>query len=694
MKRNLGQEQFITSKKILEVMGGATGEIAAIFVNFKEVDGKRVATTMQYFDRQTLRAFLYVHDSNRNGILQKFVSIKQQIYGSASTTNQTLHTLHVTWKKGALRSTTVVQRSHALRIVEPKNGIDDGNDEENGNDDRRTSYLYAIAEALPYGQITLPLQSHLSKNIREACERLAKHVETVTDHAVRITRMVCYFKVGHKGQLWFNFPTSIDVDDSGIDHTFDLPVNMPSHAHAPRAPPTAHREEIYTADEPGTRSRDDTSSSAHMVALKTLDKSDREFELKNKAYLIPCCFCAETVESMMSCNITIRETISFLEQNYSESIEMTQKEPTGKRLETTQEGLHTPAERALRIWSDMRLTEGDEITLPELRWRMKQLQLPFHIVEKIETGLAYADTEILGVIDFNLWSTGVAYSAEQEKSQSARKEASRHSFAGNVITPRGTGAPSSPTFLAGTKEPQSPDTTPDTTQELLQAIMSGTRDFDSVLRAGTGRRKALEPLLIKNLRSNLYPKLFVRMTTRGALDRESSEFLERNVDVCSDCHKSVKWFLLQRGAPYWDAQLEKILQPVPGTAPQMTSRSPKTHRPITLIDRMWSRSMEMTKAGTFPVLQPLGYAQGNVVRANENDLAWSNRTNTAGGSPRSPPGRKPITASPRSRAVTNFRTPSGENGGVLVQSGNVVKTPHISPSLCIGSDIVLYANAV
>ena len=35
MKRNLGQEQFITPKKILEVMGGATGEIAAVFINYR-----------------------------------------------------------------------------------------------------------------------------------------------------------------------------------------------------------------------------------------------------------------------------------------------------------------------------------------------------------------------------------------------------------------------------------------------------------------------------------------------------------------------------------------------------------------------------------------------------------------------------------------------------------------------------------
>ncbi|KAJ1478553.1 hypothetical protein T484DRAFT_1817237 [Baffinella frigidus] len=42
MKRSLVQEHFITNKKILEVFGGSTGEVVATFIKTIDLDGKRV----------------------------------------------------------------------------------------------------------------------------------------------------------------------------------------------------------------------------------------------------------------------------------------------------------------------------------------------------------------------------------------------------------------------------------------------------------------------------------------------------------------------------------------------------------------------------------------------------------------------------------------------------------------------------
>jgi len=569
MKRNLGQEQFITPKKILEVLGGATGEIAATFINTKEVDGKRVVTKIQYFDRQTLRDFLYINDPERNGLLQKFLSIRQQKYASASVTNQTLQTLHVTWQKGALRTTKVVQSSHFLRLVEPHNGIDNNSSEE------RRSYQYATADALPYGQVTIPLQSHLSRKIREACERIAEHVETVTDGAVRITRMVGSFKVGHKGQLWFNFPASVDVEDSGIDHTFELPGVMPSQPLI-----TLPREEAFSK----LAVWDGTASSVKIDTLQITEKSDRAFALKNKDFMMPCAFCADTVESMRSCSMTLHETIMFLQESCPEIT---------RQHEVVEEG---SAVRASQMWSDMRFDENDEITLPEIRWRMKQMQVPQDIVDTIETGIALADSEIRGVIDLNLFSRGVAYSTEQAPPRarsSNKKLVSRGGRVGSdTVTPRGTGSPSSPSYLSGIAQANSPDTT----HELLHVIMTGSRDLDSVLRAaaagGTHTRKAKEPHIVMHLRSTLAPRVFARMTAPDVLERESIEFLSTNVEVCTDCHRSIKMFLAKRGDDYWDGQLTRLLQRVPGSR-QMTSHgiqsSPSSRRPTTVVDRMWSR---------------------------------------------------------------------------------------------------------
>jgi len=76
------------------------------------------------------------------------------------------------------------------------------------------------------------------------------------------------------------------------------------------------------------------------------------------------------------------------------------------------------------------------------------------------------------------------------------------------------------------------------------------------------------------------------------------------------------------------------------------------------------------------------------MRANENDIAWSNRPSNAG-TPRSPPGKRPVAASPRSRAALSGTSKASrkadqasipdigrEPSDVLVQTGSVVKLLH------------------
>eukprot|EP00290_Baffinella_frigidus_P022302 CAMPEP_0180249734 /NCGR_PEP_ID=MMETSP0987-20121128/37475_1 /TAXON_ID=697907 /ORGANISM="non described non described, Strain CCMP2293" /LENGTH=256 /DNA_ID=CAMNT_0022218055 /DNA_START=38 /DNA_END=805 /DNA_ORIENTATION=+ len=115
MKRSLGQEHFITNKKILEVFGGSTGEVVATFIKTIDLDGKRVVVGQQYFDRFDLRDFLYRPDPTRCGFLQRFVSIRKQRYGTAAQTNQTLQTLKV--RRGQIHDSTVEQQVHFLRMV-------------------------------------------------------------------------------------------------------------------------------------------------------------------------------------------------------------------------------------------------------------------------------------------------------------------------------------------------------------------------------------------------------------------------------------------------------------------------------------------------------------------------------------------------------------------------------------------------
>jgi len=97
--------------------------------------------------------------------------------------------------------------------------------------------------------------------------------------------------------------------------------------------------------------------------------------------------------------------------------------------------------------------------------------------------------------------------------------------------------------------------------------------------------------------------------------------------------------------------------------------------------------LELSKPGNFPPLLPVGHTSSKIIRANENDLAWSNGAHSSkpsGGTPRSPPGKKPLQPSPRSRAAAVAVAPAPTGypevnvsvrstpTGVLIQSGNVV----------------------
>ena len=79
-------------------------------------------------------------------------------------------------------------------------------------------------------------------------------------------------------------------------------------------------------------------------------------------------------------------------------------------------------------------------------------------------------------------------------------------------------------------------------------------------------------------------------------------------------------------------------------------------------------------AGKFPVLKSVGYTDAKVMRASENDLAWSHRSKVAGASPRSPPGKKPIRESPRARAVRGFQEMNiSEESSLLVRTSSAVR---------------------
>jgi hypothetical protein len=118
-KRFAQQEHSITKQNILEAFDGSTGEVVAHFIDTREISGQRTAATVRYFDRSSLRDFLYCDEAPRSGFLQKFVSVRSQRFAPTSDTGQLLGTIRACYARGALPAARVEQRTNVLKRAPP-----------------------------------------------------------------------------------------------------------------------------------------------------------------------------------------------------------------------------------------------------------------------------------------------------------------------------------------------------------------------------------------------------------------------------------------------------------------------------------------------------------------------------------------------------------------------------------------------
>ena len=109
-----------------------------------------------------------------------------------------------------LRSTNIEQRTCNLRITQREV-------------DKHGGPMFHYGRADVKSAVQLPVQSSLLLKIQDCCERIVKHVEAVTEGRVQINHLISYFRVGAKGQVWFNFCTSADVFEALPDHTNVVP---------------------------------------------------------------------------------------------------------------------------------------------------------------------------------------------------------------------------------------------------------------------------------------------------------------------------------------------------------------------------------------------------------------------------------------------------------------------------------------
>ncbi|ETV95537.1 hypothetical protein, variant [Aphanomyces invadans] len=165
------------------------------------------APTIEYFNADGLKDFLYTRQKIQNGVLQRFVVPK----GSCNSMIRAIWTP----KMCLLERKTNVRRLHDVRY---------------GLYERAVTFDGADAYSNPD-----PVRgSILPGDIQYLCEQIVDHVMEVSFHKHRISRMVLHLKTDSNDKVWFLWSSSVRLAHAAASSTdASKPVDINSDAHVP-----------------------------------------------------------------------------------------------------------------------------------------------------------------------------------------------------------------------------------------------------------------------------------------------------------------------------------------------------------------------------------------------------------------------------------------------------------------------------
>lgn len=388
------------------------------------------------------------------------------------------------------------------------------------------SYSFAKAELRTSTQ--LPVQSSLLLKIQASCERIADHVHAVTEGRVRINHLIAYFRVGHKGIVWFNFCTSADVQEIPPESTRGLHahprykgsriaaslasgINSPSFGSAESSHSRARSAEPHVV----TRTRSTEEKEAALAA-----DMQRRLAEENAP---PCPLCEEKV-GLETCSYStvMRAMCNWMYRFERASKELHRPYPVGKSI------LFPPAVHykslVLSLWYRMKLREEDRVSLPQLRALLLSVGLEQASVNTIEVAIAEADAHLAGFINKRLFTRAV--SAVWGKRSEPPPDVVAASQ--DAILPRGA-HPLEATGDAG------PPLLP-RIQHALQAVMS-RKDYQRILPPAQAAR-------------------------------ENPNWTNRTVPCCTKCQHSLGLLANDSQMSYWDDKLETLFSRVSAVPPR------------------------------------------------------------------------------------------------------------------------------
>jgi hypothetical protein len=182
--------QNIVIPQIFEVFSAENGtcdtRVVAVFCG--TVDEGDPVNQVVYFDRKTLKDFIFAENVMKDGFLQRFVAPGEVLFDSAARNT----TLHAIWSR---YNCNVEQRVNKIKL-----------------NDKRESMVQKVNLSVSRTQpISVNPTSMLQSNIDKVCLNIAKHIRSTSYDRAEVTNITAYFKIGENNKLFMLFASSVTV---------------------------------------------------------------------------------------------------------------------------------------------------------------------------------------------------------------------------------------------------------------------------------------------------------------------------------------------------------------------------------------------------------------------------------------------------------------------------------------------------
>eukprot|EP00656_Telonema_subtile_P036809 TRINITY_DN4086_c0_g2_i2.p1 TRINITY_DN4086_c0_g2~~TRINITY_DN4086_c0_g2_i2.p1 ORF type:complete len:425 (-),score=74.53 TRINITY_DN4086_c0_g2_i2:708-1982(-) len=232
-------------------------EVVAYYISTRETEAGIETTTMEYFDEEGLKDFLFSRQKEHNGIIQKFIDPK----GKSNAI------IRAIWSP----KLCLLEQRVTLKPI---------------NDGRYDLYQRCVTyEGAEHQSMNAPVRGvYLPSRLQTICDSIVDHCMRTSSQHYRISRMVLNFKLDHNNKLWLLWCSSMRLAADKFALKKPFPVNISGDITVPdkfkdavfrsaNLPSTFFKEKYFIC--PGSGEIVDSSDSFE-ISYKTMIASHEE----------------------------------------------------------------------------------------------------------------------------------------------------------------------------------------------------------------------------------------------------------------------------------------------------------------------------------------------------------------------------------------------------------------------------------